>query len=56
MTHHIGENVRYVGPNPKFKGKRGQVIGKGSGRWNWLVAITDEGIVNSTNEDLEASI
>jgi ribosomal protein L21E len=56
MTHHIGENVRYVGPNPKFKGKRGQVIGKGSGRWNWLVAITDEGMVNAINEDLEVSI
>lgn len=56
MTHHIGENVRYVGPNPKFKGKRGQVIGKGSGRWNWLVAITDEGMVNASNEDLEVSI
>ncbi len=56
MTYHIGENVRYVGPMPRFKGKRGQVIEKGSGRWDWTVAITDEGIVNATNEDLEASI
>ena len=56
MTHHIGETVRYVGPIPRFKGKRGQVIGKVSGRWDWFVAITDEGIVNATNEDLEVSI